>query len=79
MQVNAYHAYDHRNMRRNEHVGDGRNGYTTSYGRTGNVEHEESIMIGQSGKYIRKDSARDECKQSIHLKTVFQQKLPGVD
>jgi hypothetical protein len=68
----TYHTDDHGDMRRNKHVGYGRYGHATSNRRTGNVEHEESIMIGQSRKHICKDCARDESKQSIDLQQVLE-------
>ncbi len=66
--VKAHQSDDHRNVRRNKHVRDGRNGHATSNRRAGDVKHEESIMISQARKNIRKDSARNKGEQSVDLK-----------
>ncbi len=68
LMIKAHQSDDHRNVRGNKHVCDGRNGHATSNCRTGDIKHEESIMISQTRKNIRKDSAGNEGEQSVDLK-----------
>jgi hypothetical protein len=58
--MNTHQADDHSDMRRDKHVGYGRYGHAASYCRAGDVEHEESIMVDKTRKYVCTDGAGDE-------------------